>query len=123
MKIYTSYFARIKSFPPNVVPIAVCGKSPQWYRGAQYKTLAPKYGFFMKWKETRDDEYYIRCFKEQVTDCLTQSAVFEELSLLSNGNDVALVCYEKPSDFCHRHLIAAWLREAGHDVSELEYKS
>ena len=25
--------------------------------------------------------------------------------------DIALVCYEKPGDFCHRHLVADWLNE------------
>ena len=30
---------------------------------------------------------------------------------LANGKDVALCCYEKPGDFCHRHLVAKWMNE------------
>lgn len=26
---------------------------------------------------------------------------------------IALICYEKPSDFCHRHLVADWLNKNG----------
>jgi len=29
-----------------------------------------------------------------------------------------LLCYEKPGEFCHRHLVAAWLRQAGFSVAE-----
>ena len=32
--------------------------------------------------------------------------------------DVALVCYEKPSDFCHRHLVADWLNKNGFECKE-----
>ena len=27
------------------------------------------------------------------------------------SDTIALVCYEKPSDFCHRHLVAKWINE------------
>ena len=29
----------------------------------------------------------------------------------SEGKDVALCCYEKPGDFCHRHILAKRLTE------------
>lgn len=48
--LYTTYFAKLKSLPENVVPIAICGKTPDWYTGLQYKKLAPKWGFFSEWK-------------------------------------------------------------------------
>jgi hypothetical protein len=28
------------------------------------------------------------------------------------------MCYEKPGSFCHRHLVAEWLRENGFDCRE-----
>ena len=30
--IYTSYFAKLKSLPENIIPISICGKAPDWYR-------------------------------------------------------------------------------------------
>jgi uncharacterized protein (DUF488 family) len=30
-----------------------------------------------------------------------------------------LLCYEKSSDFCHRHIVAAWLRHYGYKAEEL----
>lgn len=121
--IYTSYFAKLKSLPDTIVPISICGKAPDWYKGLQYKKLAPKYDFFMKWKENHDNDYYIKCFNTQVLDKLKSEVVVAELSKMagnSNNNfeHICLICYEKPSDFCHRHLVADWLNEEGFKCEE-----
>lgn len=130
--IYTSYFAKLKSLPDNVIPISICGKAPDWYKGLQYKKLAPKYDFFMKWKENHDNDYYVKCFNEQVLDKLNAEQVVKELDNLLlnqtvtidyNGDPkevprIALICYEKPSDFCHRHLVADWLNKNGFECEE-----
>lgn len=52
--IYTSYFAKLKELErPNIILISICSKEPDWYKGLQYKRLAPKYEFFIKWKENQ----------------------------------------------------------------------
>lgn len=131
--IYTTYFAKLKSLPKNIIPISICGKAPSWYMGLQYKKLAPKYGFFMKWKETHDNDYYIKHFNEEVLGALSIVQVLSELQCLLpseikrqmqspfyNNSDwhLALVCYERPSDFCHRHLVADWLNKNGFECKE-----
>lgn len=134
--IYTSYFAKLKSLPDNVVPISICGKAPDWYKGLQYKRLAPKYDFFTKWKENHDNDYYIKCFNEQVLDLLNVDDVIYEIykSLpepqrmlweitncpcwVNPHIHIALICYEKPSDFCHRHLVSDWLNKNGIECKE-----
>ena len=40
---------------------------------------------------------------------------------MAGTEDIALVCYEKPGDFCHRHLVADWLNEAGYQCEEYKY--
>lgn len=119
--IYTSYFGNLKSLPENITPISICGKAPNWYTGLQYKKLAPKYDFFMKWKENHDNDYYIKCFQEQVLDKLNPYLVYQDLCRLcslTNNTDIALICYEKPDEFCHRHLVADWLNKNGFNVEE-----
>ena len=123
MNIYTSYFAKLKKLPDNIIPISICSKVPNWYTGFQYKKLAPKYDFFMQWKATHDNDYYIKCYKEQVTDVLDANTVINDLhNLIDNvdDKDIALLCYEKPTDFCHRHLVAKWLTKNGFLCKELE---
>lgn len=116
--IYTTYFAKLRFLPDGIVPISICGKVPNGYKGLQFRSLSPKYDFFTKWKETRDDIYYIRCYKEKVLSRLKASDVASTLYGMSNGQDVALVCYEKTGDFCHRHIVADWLRENGIPCNE-----
>ncbi len=116
--IYTTYFANLRNLPSDITPVSICSKAPNWYKGLQYKKLAPKYNFFMKWKETHDNEYYIKCFKEQVLDKLHADEVLWELYALAPTKDIALVCYEKPLDFCHRHLVADWLTQNGFPAVE-----
>ena len=130
--IYTSYFAKLKNLPNNIIPISICAKVPSWYEGLQYKKLAPKYDFFMKWKENHDNDYYIKCFNEQVLNELNVLTVIKDLidlipqDLISEqglNKTICLVCYEKPSDFCHRHLVADWLNKNGFTCKEYEVKN
>ena len=121
MKIFSTYFAKLKFFPMDMIPISICGKAPAWYDGIQYKKLAPKYGFFKQWQVTHDNDYYIEHFNSEVLSPLNPEEIVNELSRLSNGKDVVLICYEKPTDFCHRHLVAQWLDEHGIYCEELHY--
>ena len=128
--IYTSYFGKLKKLPENVIPIAICAKIPDWYTGLSYKKLAPKYEFFNKWKHDHNNGEYVRCYKEQVLDKLNVDNVVKELDYMmldeTNSIDskvddichIALICYEKPSDFCHRHIVAEWLIENGYKCEE-----
>lgn len=134
--IYTSYFAKLKSLPNNIIPISICGKAPDWYKGLQYKKLAPKYDFFIKWKETHDNDYYVEHFQKEVLDTLDVIRTLHELHLLlpydvkvdiqssvwSNPDwHIALICYEKPNDFCHRHLVADWFNKYNINVEEFSF--
>ena len=122
--IYTSYFAKLSKLPANITPIAICGKSPEWYKGIQYKKLAPKWSFFSVWKQTHDNEYYIKHFNEEVLNTLNVETVIKELYSLAGknqDNDIVLICYEKPGDFCHRHLVANWLTRNGYPVEEYKF--
>lgn len=126
--IYTSYFAKLKELENhNIIPISICGKAPDWYKGLQYKKLAPKYGFFMDWKKNHDNDYYIEHFQKEVLDGLNATDVILDFSRMVHGfnvgeNDIALICYEKPSDFCHRHLVAEWLNQNGFKCEEWRSK-
>lgn len=116
--IFTTYFARLKKLPKDIIPISICGKAPSNYSGLQYKKLAPKYDFYMQWKETCDNDYYTNCFNNQVLSVLDPAQVVSDLTAIAAGHDIALVCYEKPTDFCHRHLVANWLTKNGYEVQE-----
>lgn len=119
--VYTSYFAKLKSLPDNIIPISICAKAPDWYKGLQYKKLAPSYDLLMHWKNVHDEEYYKKYFKEQVLDKLDVGEVIDETAAMvgyENPVDICLTCYEKPTDFCHRHLVSKWFRINGIESKE-----
>ena len=120
--IYTSYFGKLKSLPKNIVPVAICGGLPEWYHGAWYKKLAPTWKIWKHQNETHDEVRYRETYFPTVLAKLNQDTVVEELNeFIRNyplGTEIALICYEKPEDFCHRHLVAEWLQEAGYQVQE-----
>lgn len=137
--IYTSYFAKLRNITDNYIPISICGKATDWYKGLQYKKLAPKYDFFMQWKKTHDNDYFTECFKNQVLESLSPFDVVIELVEMLDDNSktlikmtncpvwsnpdihIVLICYEKPTDFCHRHLVADWFNKYGITCSELRF--
>ena len=115
--IFTSYFAKIKKFPENVIPVAICAKVPDWYTGLRYRKLTPKYDALMKYKDDHPASVSAElqflldlCYDIKMDRVLTENPDWH----------VALICYEKPSDFCHRHLVAEWFRNYGVECKEWE---
>ena len=53
---------------------------------------------------------------QKILQKLDKDTVLQELSAMTGGQDFALVCYEKPGDFCHRHLVAEWLGLNGEEI-------
>lgn len=89
--------------------VSIAGRSPDFFKGPKYLSFAPEYGMFMDWKKGRIDNFeYTKIFKERLNS-LDIHAV--KRFLTSFDKDVVLLCYEKPGDFCHRHIVADWLEE------------
>ncbi len=110
MKIYTSYFANLRKIPDNIIPISICRKSPKWYNGLEYKGLAPSQSLLSAWQREPNEKAYREVFNNLLKHLNIQAILFD-LSNMSNGKDIVLVCYEHPSKFCHRHLVAKWLND------------
>lgn len=118
IQIYTSYFAKAGQLPRHIFPIAICLKPPHWFRCYNYAPLAPTKTIFQ-----RPEHEYVPLFLEHLST-LSAAAVWKDLYTLSNGKDVALLCYENLEKFCHRHLVAKWLsKELEISVQEYAYPS
>ena len=120
--IYTGYYAKVKKYEENgLTPIAVSGKVPDFFKGTVWKWLAPKWQSFSEWNNGEISDFqYAEMYEKEVLDKLDKEA-FREL-LIATKNPV-LICYEKPGDFCHRHIIADWIeRNFGFIVEEYDFK-
>lgn len=80
--------------------------------------MAPSVDIFMDYKRTGDAEQFTKSYNEQILARLDPHYIATALRRWVGDKDFALVCYEKSSDFCHRHLVADWLKTAGYDVVE-----
>lgn len=80
------------------------------YEGECMLELAPKESFFRLWRnnigkvsERENNEFYMDNFYNQILKKLDPYEVYE------NANNSVLLCYEDNNQFCHRHIVAAWL--------------
>ena len=122
MDIWTGYYAQMKKYvQSDLVPVSIAYLTPVWYMGETCFELAPSRKLLTGYKagKVTQEEY-----AEQYKDFLKTvkwGEVIEKLFSISDkhdGKDLVLCCYEKPSDFCHRHLLAEYLTENGMDVQE-----
>lgn len=112
--VYTSYFGNLKTLKSaGIVPVSISLWKPKWYMGLQYLNLAPKADML---KRDLSKEQYTEEYKLRVLHNLNARNVYNDL--MSFGSRVALLCYEKPNDFCHRHIVSEWFRENGYNVEE-----
>lgn len=79
------------------------------YEKRCYPKLAPKKSFWEIWHnnigkipEEENNKYYVEKYWNEVLSKLDPESVYNEL------NHSILLCYEKNTDFCHRHIVAAW---------------
>lgn len=120
MRFWTSYFGNVRNIPSDIVPVGIAGRSPKWWKGLEYKKLAPSWDIFSKWKyQHHDDGIYTARFNAERLGKLNFSNVVNELMNLSDNKDICLLCYEIPGMFCHRHLVAKWFTEHGFTTLEL----
>lgn len=108
----TSYFSK---YGNDIHAVSIAGYPPKFYKGREFKLLAPKKWFFEKYKKDGDEESYIQSYTKEVLNVLDPERVYTLL-----GENSILLCWEKPDKFCHRHLVAKWFNETiGKNVKEI----
>ncbi len=114
MKLYTSNYAR-HGRDPNGVCISI--KPIWWFKGKCYYPLAPTWNIVTGVKDgtITEDEYTAEYLK--ILAKLDPQKVVDDL-----GDGAIMLCYEKPTDFCHRHIVACWLKQKlDMDVEEIYF--
>lgn len=118
--MYTGYFANLKEYQKHyLIPVSIALYTPDWFKGVSYTKLAPSAKLlndFKNGKHAGDIDYYTEVFNEQLSK-LNPKECLEELDLLTENKlffymSSILLCFEKDG-FCHRHLVAKWIRKAG----------
>lgn len=114
MKIFTSYFGNVATLKKcGVHPISIARWSPRGWDGDRLTWLAPTVYML---KEASHEEY-VRMYQE-ICRGVNIEWLIRQLSMMAGGKDVALLCYERPNEFCHRHMLAEYLTDHGIKVTE-----
>lgn len=108
--VYTSSYNNCKGNTWHTYSISKDKGKDANYKGDCYLKLAPLESFFRVWRnnpnslsEKENNEYYIREFYYNILKNLDPSEVYQEI------DNSILLCYEDNLDFCHRHIVSAWL--------------
>jgi len=102
--IYTSNYAR-KGTDPNAFGTSV--GLPNWYNGKKIKEVAPTWDLVRGFKAgTISESEYMGAYLQ-----LLQVRSVDPHELVDSlPNNAFLLCYESPTDFCHRHILGAWIQ-------------
>lgn len=120
MAVYTSYFGMARRFPKErFIKTAVCYKP---IRGVGiWNNVVPDADlvFGMKRGEISKEYYEEQYYKMLLS---RKDWIAENIEFMRNGEkDIVLLCYEKPNDWCHRHILARFLKDQ-FDLDVQEYK-
>lgn len=103
MRILTSYYSRLKinrAAFPEMRHISISRSTPKWaIVDGECKVLAPS------WKVIKLNEVdYVPAYNEIL-------ASLDPADIAAQLDGSIIYCYERPEQFCHRHLVANWLRK------------
>ena len=144
MKIYTSYYSNFPEIPVDYLCIGISRYIPQEFQTTTIKNflytpnsiLAPTKQTLLDHKAGKiDDNEYARQYFTSLGDGIKKlgfSSPNEYFSKMIAGFDawndegfkaIVFLCYEKPGQFCHRHLLAALMKNLGFEIEELSYSA
>lgn len=113
--IYTSYFGNWRKWQGmDVYSIAKITPKGVKINGA-IECFMPSEWTLWKWKDgvINEEEYGEEYFKK------LEIVSIEKFIEWVGDRDIVLLCYEKSGEFCHRHLLAEFLKEKGYECKEL----
>ena len=113
--IYTSYFAAMRKMTDEQKArcMSVARWTPKGISIPINTMLVPAPDILRKFKENGNQEAFAAAYMAMLEfrDPYAKATA-------KSMNDHILCCFEKPSDFCHRHILAQWLRDNGYKCEE-----
>ena len=109
MAIYTSYFANWRKFPEGAYTLGVTRHPPK--NVDNWIFLSPSDALLKDYKAGRISEHiYSRRYRKELEPKNRDAVIVFLRDLERKHGNVVLCCYEKKGDFCHRKLLAEWLK-------------
>ena len=117
MEVYTSYFAKeMKLKAKSIVLIGISRFPPKFFYGQYLFELAPRADMLRMSEEQYEIEF------KKILAGLNPHQIYEKIKMMSKGRNVALLCFEKSGEPCHRYMVSDWLnKELGLNIKEFDY--
>ena len=118
MVIYTTYFGKVKQIKKDIssenrILISIARKTPDDIELVKSNNLSPNAGLFNGYKKGLiDEKEFIKQYLLQINSGLMRDWIDNLASrLICTKKDVFFICYEKPDDFCHRHIFSKFMNK------------
>lgn len=117
-RIYTGYYQKRSEY--NGIKVAISRTLPIGWMSLVYQSFAPSYKLLTSYREHRiNKEDFENLYLNEINK-LNKKEVYEYFNELLQYDNIVLLCYERPYQFCHRHILAKWLKEQFNwDVQEM----
>ena len=128
----TSYYAKFshlsKEEKDRYMPVLISSSLPKWFLDREefyieYKTLAPSSDNVFKLKNNNmSQEDFTNAYIDKLKG-LDLEQILEDMYDFEGITEIEIVllCYEKSTDFCHRHILREYLNENFNtNITELE---
>ena len=121
--LYTTNFAKLNK--SKGLKISIARFNPKWLDLKKYnviwgKSLAPSIELLNKYKNKELEWFYFGVkYLDELCNSKTETVIHRIESLLDGGQDITLLCYEKSTDNCHRHILGNVFRDKGYKVKEI----
>jgi hypothetical protein len=104
--VKTSNFGN-KTIADNPNAVSIARWPPRWWAGRRrYILLAPSIDLLNRFRAGLSWPAYVKEYQRDVLGKLDPAKVLDDL-----GEDVILLCWEKPGEDCHRRLVAEWFEK------------
>lgn len=119
--IYTGYYGGLTRIVADIAKVQVSNSAPVSV-DIKFEKAIPDWAFIVKpykdgliTKEEYEQRYTLQLdkFRENILGVIKYFS--------STDKDYILLCYEKPGDFCHRHILADYINKALGENTIREY--
>jgi len=120
--LFTSRWANKELAELRCQPVGISRGTPRFRTGFRYKLARELAPDDETWALAVDKGAFRASYIRQL-EGLGLEAILERLAGISQETGrlpLVLLCYESAGEFCHRHVLSAWLRGKGVEIGELE---
>lgn len=121
MQVFTSCFRFAKSLDESkFFVVSISRFPPGGFKGYKCFEFAPSVRLLKEYKEGLRNDHYAYRYERDVLKKIDVHRVFEELARVACGRDIVLCCFEPAFHFCHRRILAHYVKRTwGYSIEEL----